>query len=196
MRRLFTFLLLSLLAASTFAATVDSGTCGAAGSSLRWKLSDAGVLTISGTGAMKDYDGSNQAPWIYYEYSIKSVIISDGVTSIGGTAFHGCEALESVVIPEGVTSIGDWAFAYCDALTSVVIPEGVTSIIRILRCINECSYPGRGYEHRVSGIRILRCINECGYPGRGYEHRVWCIRCLHSIGKDRSICGKYGIYFN
>ena len=129
MRRLFTFLLLSLLAASTFAATVDSGTCGAAGSNLRWKLSDAGVLTISGTGAMEDYDlWPNQAPWIYYTYPIKSVIISDGVTSIGSSAFDGCTALESVVIPEGVTSIGSSAFDGCTALTSVVIPEGVTSI--------------------------------------------------------------------
>ena len=128
MRRLFTFLLLSLLAASTFAATVDSGTCGAAGSNLRWKLSDAGVLTISGTGAMKDYDWSNQAPWIYYTYPIKSVIISDGVTSIGSSAFDGCTALTSVVIPEGVTSIGGSAFGGCAALESVVIPEGVTSI--------------------------------------------------------------------
>ena len=129
MRRLFTFLLLSLLAASTFAATVDSGTCGAAGSNLRWKLSDAGVLTISGTGAMEDYDSwSNQAPWIYYTYPIKSVIISDGVTCIGEYAFFYCDALTSMVIPEGVTSIGSSAFDGCTALTSVVIPEGVTSI--------------------------------------------------------------------
>ena len=129
MRRLFTFLLLSLLAASTFAATVDSGTCGAAGSNLRWKLSDAGVLTISGTGAMEDYDWwPNQAPWIYYTYPIKSVIISDGVTSIGAYAFYGCSSLTSMVIPEGVTSIGSSAFDGCTALTSVVIPEGVTSI--------------------------------------------------------------------
>ena len=56
------------------------------------------------------------------------VVIPEGVTSIGASAFSGCSSLASVVIPEGVTSIGDEAFYYCQSLTSVVIPEGVTSI--------------------------------------------------------------------
>ena len=56
------------------------------------------------------------------------VVIPEGVTNIGASAFSGCSSLASVVIPEGVTSIGDEAFYYCQSLTSVVIPEGVTSI--------------------------------------------------------------------
>ena len=60
--------------------------------------------------------------------SLTSVVIPEGVTSIGDCAFWGCRSLTSVVIPEGVTSIGDWAFKYCSSLASVVIPEGVTSI--------------------------------------------------------------------
>ena len=60
--------------------------------------------------------------------SLKSVVIPEGVTSIASDAFYGCKSLKSVVIPEGVTSIGSWAFYGCESLTSVVIPEGVTSI--------------------------------------------------------------------
>ena len=56
------------------------------------------------------------------------VVIPEGVTSIGDSAFAGCSSLTSIVIPEGVTYIGREAFRYCSSLTSVVIQEGVTSI--------------------------------------------------------------------
>ena len=60
--------------------------------------------------------------------SLTSVVIGDSVTSIGGDAFYGCYNLTSVVIPDSVTSIGEYAFYSCSSLTSVVIPDSVTSI--------------------------------------------------------------------
>ena len=68
-------------------------------------------------GVLKEYQGQGG-----------DVVIPEGVTNIGASAFSGCSSLASVVIPEGVTSIGDEAFYYCQSLTSVVIPEGVKSI--------------------------------------------------------------------
>ena len=82
------------------------------------------TLTISGTGAMKDYGTPDDLPWKDYRSSITSVVIEDGVTSIGNMAFEGCNNanLTSVTIPASVTSIGDFAFGYCTYLASVTIP--------------------------------------------------------------------------
>ncbi len=64
----------------------------------------------------------------YYCYTLQSVTIPEGVTSIGNNAFRNCYALQSATIPEGVTSIGSGVFQNCHALQSVTIPEGVTSV--------------------------------------------------------------------
>ena len=94
---------------------------------LTWTLDDAGMLTITGTGAMTNWDWDDP-PWYGLRESIKAVVIDDGVTSIGDYAFYNCIALKHVTLPDGVTSIGARAFADCSALKSVTIPDGVTSI--------------------------------------------------------------------
>lgn len=61
-------------------------------------------------------------------YGIEEVVIGNGITSIGGNAFHDCTGLTSVTISNSVTTI-DWnAFYNCTGLTSVTIPRSVTSI--------------------------------------------------------------------
>jgi hypothetical protein len=57
-----------------------------------------------------------------------SYAIPEGVTSIGASAFEGCDSLANVMIPSSVTSVGDYAFAYCYDLNSVAIPDSVTNL--------------------------------------------------------------------
>lgn len=104
------------------------GICGANGSNLTWMLDCSDVLTISGTGEMAGWANTYDIPWDVYRPSITSVVIEDGVTSIGMGAFYWCTALTSVTIPSSVTSIGYCAFYQCSSLASVTIPEGVVSI--------------------------------------------------------------------
>ena len=80
----------------------------------------SGTLTISGKGPMEAIDGYNTTlPWNDVKTDIIKVVIADGVTSIGNTAFQGCTGLAEVEIPASVTSIGTDAFALCNNLDNV-----------------------------------------------------------------------------
>ena len=132
-------MIVSLLPVTALAANiVDSGTCGAEGdgSNLTWTLDSEGVLTISGTGKMSDYDVNNAHSTPWNKFDVAAIRISDGVTSIGDSAFSSC-LVSSVTIPGSVTSIGEDTFSNCTSLTSVTIPDSVTSIGE--RAFDECT---------------------------------------------------------
>ncbi len=97
---------------------IASGTCGAQGDNLTWELGCDSVLTISGTGAMTDWNTITGSPWYSYEASIKSVVIGDGVTRIGKYAFFRYTGLTSVTVSNSVTSVGYDAFYGCNGLTT------------------------------------------------------------------------------
>ena len=113
---------------------VDSGNCGKDGNNVTWTLDSAGLLTISGTGEMADYESKTDsasgeeittAPW---GNQAKTAVTGDGVTGIGAAAFYGCSGLTSVTMGSNVTSIGESAFRGCTGLTGIVLPGSVTSI--------------------------------------------------------------------
>ena len=91
---------------------------GECGDEIIWMLDKNGNLTLTGTGAMCDYDETS--PWWYVRTSLKKVTISEGITKIGEGAFDECEGLSSVDIPNTVTSIQRYAFWSCKSLTSIV----------------------------------------------------------------------------
>ncbi|MBR3431804.1 MAG: leucine-rich repeat protein [Clostridia bacterium] len=124
MKKIRRFLLvLLMIAAVCFCVSAVAETSGKCGDNVTWTLSDDGVLRISGTGRMSDdFEGGGESE------AIKTVIIEDGVTSIGKYAFRGCSSLTSITIPESVTYIGNQAFFRCSSLTSITIPDGVTEI--------------------------------------------------------------------
>ena len=116
---------------------IASGYCGAEGNgeNLSWTLDSKGLLTISGTGGMRNYYYVGTAPWNNNVDLIKAVNIDEGVTSIGDDSFFNCASLASIDIPDSVTSIGKFAFAKCTSLSSIDIPDSVTSI-------GECAFEG------------------------------------------------------
>lgn len=88
------------------------------------------TLTVSGSGAMADYESTSNRGWNSSVSSITSIVINEGVTSIGKYAFYGCNnaSMTSVTLPSTVTSIGYGAFWNCGNMTSCNIPSGVTTI--------------------------------------------------------------------
>lgn len=123
---------LSILTFSTFhvhaATTVNSGTCG---TNLTWTLTDDGILTISGTGNMTNFNmnyTNTMPPWWNDKGSITSIVIEDGVTSIGNQAFRACFYLTSVSMPDSVTSIGSYAFYSCSKLNQITLSKNIQTI--------------------------------------------------------------------
>ena len=96
---------------------------------LTWTLTADGTLTISGTGAMKDYNAAENLSPAYMNSDVKKVVIEKGVTSIGELAFYKCSSLTNITIPESVTSIGKSAFEHCSNLDSLTINGVATSMI-------------------------------------------------------------------
>ena len=89
---------------------------------MTWSLGQDGALTISGKGDMKNYTYKSEMPWYKYISKIKSVVIKEGVTSIGDYAFYGMTGMTKITIPKGITSIGAYAFKNSTALDGVQLP--------------------------------------------------------------------------
>ena len=109
-----------------------SGSCGEA---LTWSLNSAGDLTVSGTGDMADFAATG-APWAEYRDQIKLVIVGQGVTSIGSSAFQDCKKLETVSLPGSLTALGKAAFLRCGELTNVKLPASLKSVGE--DCFTDC----------------------------------------------------------
>jgi hypothetical protein len=124
--------LLALMMAVAMGAWAESGKCG---TNAKWEL-NGGKLTISGTGQITSWGSSDKVPWNNYKSQITSLVIGDGVTSIGAYAFMGCANLASVSIPESVTDIEMYAFASCVSLKEVTLPASLTTLGRdaFLKC--------------------------------------------------------------
>ena len=139
-------------------AATQSGTTG----DCTWTLDEeTGVLTISGTGSMANYQNSGSAPW---GSGITKVVVENGVTNIGNYAFCWCGELKSISMPESLLSIGDYAFAG-SGLVSVTIPESVTTIG------NHTFFSEYGYCRKITFLgtpvlgdgMFMHCVNACQF---------------------------------
>lgn len=147
-------MMLGMFPVNVFAADVIySGYCGGEGdgTNLTWELDSDGLLTISGTGRMKDYNSYSDTPWsvrrsqinqvrvgddvtsldaeaCWYLTEIEKVILGDGITELEASSFRKCKKLKTVVLGNNVSEIGGSAFDGCQSLTSFVVPDGATEI--------------------------------------------------------------------
>ena len=103
---------------------------GMCGTNVTWSFANE-TLTISGTGAMEDYESkgseTNQ-PWRSLDSDIKSVVVEDGVTHIGNSAFEWLNRVQHITIGKDVETIGDYACKNCSLRVSLIIPPSVTKI--------------------------------------------------------------------
>lgn len=95
---------------------------------LTWDLSPAGVLSISGEGAIPDFTAADDAPWASLASMIRKVTVGNGVTSLGTHALAGLTEMTEVTLPATLTQIGDAAFAGSTGMEMIVIPEKVTNL--------------------------------------------------------------------
>ena len=115
--------LLTMYDSDSSDATVTNGDCGKDGNNLRWEYDDVShVLTITGSGEMRDYNKLDVMPWT----ECTSISLPDGMTTIGEHAFQNCTSLTSVTIPDSVSHINAEAFYNCTSLTSVTFPNSIT----------------------------------------------------------------------
>ena len=136
------------------AAVMDSTSgdnIGAEGSNVSWALSVPDEnghytkLTISGSGAMKDFSAdltSSDSPWRQGRYEetttygdhtrfcnyITTVVVEEGVTTLGNNAFYFEAKLTSVSLPSTLSSIGERSFQGCGSLENITIPNAVSEI--------------------------------------------------------------------
>ena len=97
------------------------GNCGAVGNeaNVTWKLEQNNTdtanptytLTISGRGAMADYDGWNKQPWCNSLGKATKFVVEDGVTNIGAYATNCNNRIEEYVIGRDVTKIGGFGIS-------------------------------------------------------------------------------------
>ena len=101
---------------------------GSAGADISWALDDNGALYIEGSGDMDGYTEKDPAPWFDKRFSVRSLEISEGVTSVGNYAFFGLPALESVTLTDTITSIDYAAFSGATSLKSIELPASLNEV--------------------------------------------------------------------
>lgn len=171
---------------STSALAASSGSCGATGSSVNYSYdSSTKTLTITGTGAIKDYSDlstiSTRVPWYDYRDECTSLVIGEGVTRIGNRAFYEMTALERAALPSTLTEIGEYAFAESSSLSDCKLPANLKTIERY--AFQNCTSLAD-----VNFPEGLTTIREFAYYGSGIESIVF-PDSLTSLGMRKGLLG-------
>lgn len=166
------------------------GDCGVEGhkEEVKWAFNrTTGVLRISGTGAMADYEGVSDTdggtendlrPWKPYLNQITEVHIEEGVTAIGNSAFRGMKALKKANIPASIRDLGDYIFRYDEVLEEVIWAEGFeaaeTTDVDSNQNANQNVYTGKYLPTSM--------FDFCCELGKGKELTKWLPKSFEGVG--------------
>jgi hypothetical protein len=172
---------------------MDSGTCGP---NLTWTLDKAtGILTISGSGEMDNYDSKDLQPWNNNADYVTTIIVKNGVTTIGDCAFSELSLLDYVELPPTVTAIGENAFKGCLLLKKIILPGG-------MKIIKEHSFSNTGLRiiylpnsiERIERNAFLNdFISHVCYEG---DKNAWLNISIDLTGNNSVNKGKTKIHYN
>ena len=158
---------------ATLYLTVETST--KCGENLYWTFAD-GVLSISGEGYMYNYDDAYSTPW--WGLPIESVVLQEGIKSIGDYAFSEAYSLAEVDIPDGLEVIGSSAFENCESLSYIVLPSSMNTIhnFTFYMCENLDTVRVEATVPPSIGIEVFTSYPICSIPFHTtsvYEESDW-----------------------
>ena len=102
---------------------------GKCGEKIVWKFNpNEEKLTISGSGEMNHYASSDETPWYTFHESVKCIVFTGSISSIGDYAFANLTNLEELELPSSVTQIGKYAFYNCSNIKGSINGANITVI--------------------------------------------------------------------
>lgn len=177
---------------SNAADIVASGECGVKGDNIVWQLDSEGTLTISGEGAMPEWETAEDIPWFGCE--IVNVVIEDRVTTVGPEAFMNCINLKSISLPGSITKICKSAFLHCNSLTEIKIPSSVVDIedMAFFRCeslaeitipegVKSIGYMALGKNTSLTSIKLPESLTDIGEDIFAYCENLKAIEIPNSV---------------
>lgn len=128
------FIIISCIPIFGSVLAAESGECG---ENATWTF-DNNTLTISGSGTTNNYNNPETVPWYSFRKDIQSVVIEEGISSIGKYSFYSCSNLSRVKFPESLLVIFDGAFVGCTKLTEITFPPklGAVTANAFIGCSN------------------------------------------------------------
>jgi hypothetical protein len=162
---------------STGVVLVSAGQCG---DNVFYAIYSDGTVKLNGSGAMYDYESTNRSPF-YGDNTLKSLVVSSGITSIGEDAFEDAINLTTTSLPDSITAINSGAFMYSNSstgvvkgLTSITIPKNVTTLGN-----------GAFWGSAIESLTIPASVTEIG--------KYLCRYCIHlkTVRIESSLVGEY-----
>ena len=158
-------------AAPFFAGAAEAATEGTCGKNLTWSLdTETGVLTVSGTGAMTNFEVNNSgstAPWMNFRNDISKVILEEGVTSVGAYAFSYCYHLKEISFPSTLRTIKNDVFYWCNIKGDLKLPVGLKTIG------DRAFYNACSYTETITVPGTVKTIGqEAFYLGDNHENKI------------------------